>query len=130
MNAMSKWLVIVNPNAGTRKGIRDWKEISQLLTKSAIEFEHVFTEGIGHAIKITTDCIREGYRRIIVVGGDGTLNEVINGIFRQQEVPGTEFVVGTKTGMNSSPARVAALKRLSPVISWYFPSPRSRTVTG
>lgn len=94
MDAMSKWLVIVNPNAGTRKGIRDWKEISHLLTKSAIEFEHVFTEGIGHAIKITTESIMAGYRRFIVVGGDGTLNEVINGIFLQSEVPSLEFVVG------------------------------------
>lgn len=93
MSTLSKWLVIVNPNSGTRKGIRDWKEISTLLSKAAFEFDHILTEGIGHAIRITRDKIQEGYRKIIVVGGDGTMNEVINGIFKQEAAPSTEITV-------------------------------------
>jgi YegS/Rv2252/BmrU family lipid kinase len=38
--------------------------------------------------------VKEGFRKIIVVGGDGTLNEVVNGLLSQKEVPGTEFTVG------------------------------------
>ena len=93
MSTPSHWLVIVNPNSGTRKGIRDWKDISHLLVKEGFAFDARFTEGIGHAIRITQEKILEGYRRIIVVGGDGTMNEVINGIFSQQAVPSTEITV-------------------------------------
>ena len=81
-----EWFVLVNPNAGKRKGEKDWLEISAKITASGIKFEHVFTEHRGHAVILTRKCIENGYRNIIVVGGDGTLNEVVNGIFLQKEI--------------------------------------------
>ena len=76
-----EWLIIVNPNAGNGKGGRDWEKISALLNKADIKFTSKFTERRGHAINITSESIKEGYRNITAVGGDGTLNEVVNGIF-------------------------------------------------
>ena len=90
----NKWLVIVNPNAGKRRGERDWTEISGLLTEAGFEFIAEFTKHRDHAISLTQDYIRQGIRKIIVVGGDGTLNEVVNGIFIQEEVKTTEIMVG------------------------------------
>ena len=87
-----EWFVIVNPNAGKRKGEKDWLEIAALLTAERIEFVNVFTEHRGHAVVLTRKYIENGYRNIIVVGGDGTLNEVVNGIFTQAHVP-TDNVV-------------------------------------
>jgi YegS/Rv2252/BmrU family lipid kinase len=43
---------------------------------------------------ITRRKIREGYRKFIIVGGDGTLNETINGIFAQKELEPTEITIG------------------------------------
>lgn len=83
-----EWFVIVNPNAGKRKGEKDWLEIAALLTEAGIQFVNVFTEHRGHAVLLTRKYIENGYRNIIVVGGDGTLNEVVNGIFTQAHVPG------------------------------------------
>jgi diacylglycerol kinase (ATP) len=90
----NRWLVIVNPNAGKRKGEKDWPEISALLTGAGFEFIHEFTAHRDHATTLTEKYIREGFRKIIVVGGDGTLNEVVNGIFRQDKVMTTDVTVG------------------------------------
>lgn len=84
----------MNPNAGTKKGEKDWHTISDLLQAQQIPFVSHFTRAKGHAIEITADHIRKGHRRFIVVGGDGTLNEVVNGIFTQDDVPSLDFLVG------------------------------------
>ena len=98
INASNKvndhWIAIVNPNAGTKKGEKDWLIISKLLRDSQIKFREFFTKQKGHAITLTRDTIAEGYRQYIVVGGDGTLNEVVNGIFSQDNVASSDFIVG------------------------------------
>ncbi len=81
-----EWFVIVNPNAGKRKGEKDWLEIAAQLTVAGIEYASVFTEHRGHAVDLTRKYVENGYRNIIVVGGDGTLNEVVNGIFTQAHI--------------------------------------------
>ena len=82
-----EWFVIVNPNAGKRKGEKDWLEIAAQLTAAGIVYDSVFTEHRGHAVDLTRKYVENGYRNIIVVGGDGTLNEVVNGIFTQAHIP-------------------------------------------
>ncbi len=89
-----KWFFIVNPNAGSRKGTRDWPKILKLIKDSGIPYEAVFSTHRGHAIDLTLHCIKQGFRRIAVVGGDGSLNEVLNGIFSQNDVPKNEILVG------------------------------------
>ena len=84
-------LVIVNPNAGKGKGEKDWSRISALLTRYGIACTPRFTEAARHAIELTIRGIMEGFRRIIVVGGDGTMNEVVNGVFLQETCQTTDI---------------------------------------
>jgi diacylglycerol kinase (ATP) len=87
MNKISdrqEWFVIVNPNAGNNKGRKDWEKISSGLKKHGIIWSEFFTERKGHAIAISQEAISQGYRKILCVGGDGTLNEIVNGAFGQQ----------------------------------------------
>ncbi len=91
------WLVIVNPNAGNKKGIKDWDTISDLLSAYQIEYESFFTESKKHAIGLAEKGIRGGFRKIIAVGGDGTMNEVINGCFVQDVCPTTDLVIANIT---------------------------------
>ena len=94
-NSGSKdWLTIVNPNAGNGKGEKDWNRISSLFEKNNIPIVPVITGKKGDATLITRDKIGEGYRKIISVGGDGTLNEIVNGIFTQDHCPTTEIFLG------------------------------------
>ncbi len=92
-NTVVEWMVIVNPNAGSGRGKRDWGIISALLTKYGISYKNVFTECPKHAIHLTHDCILQGFRNFIVVGGDGTLNEVVNGVFSQDTCSSLDIVL-------------------------------------
>jgi YegS/Rv2252/BmrU family lipid kinase len=88
------WQVIVNPNAGHGKGRKDWSRISSLLEKYGISFQVCFTEARRHAIVIANKAVKSGFRKFIVVGGDGTLNEVVNGVFSQRTCPGSDITLG------------------------------------
>ena len=90
----NNWLVVVNPKASVGKAEKDWPIIKQLLMNEGIDFDDVLTEYPRHAIEIVRDAIVEkGYRKIISVGGDGTNNEIINGIFTQDVVPITDITM-------------------------------------
>ena len=90
----NKWLVVVNPKASVGKSGKDWPQIRQILINEGIEFDDVLTEYPRHAIEIVRNAIVEkGYRKFIAVGGDGTNNEVINGIFTQDTMPTTEITM-------------------------------------
>jgi diacylglycerol kinase (ATP) len=90
----TEWFVIVNPNAGKRKGQHDWLSIARLLNEAGIQFINIFTEHRDHAVQLSRRYIEKGFRNIIVVGGDGTLNEVVNGIFTQGAVAPSEICLG------------------------------------
>lgn len=89
----AEWFVIVNPNAGRRKGEKDWLEIARLLTEAQLKFTAVFTDCPNHAVKLSRKYIEAGFRKIIVVGGDGTLNEVVNGVFSQRKFAPHEIIL-------------------------------------
>lgn len=93
MSGAHKWFVIVNPVAGYGRGLDDFPEISKLLREEGIRYEPVFTEHNCHATELTVTAVKSGYRHIIVVGGDGTLHEVVNGLFIQQEVDPREVML-------------------------------------
>lgn len=89
-----KWFVIVNPIAGGGKGLDDYPLISKLLRDYGIRAEAMFTEHKHHATEIMVQAITSGYRHIIVIGGDGTLHEAINGLFIQKCVAPTDVTIG------------------------------------
>ncbi len=93
-----QWLVVVNPNAGRRRGLIDWEKISGHLNRYHLKYTPVFTERPGHATEIVIEHVEQkGYRRIVVVGGDGTMNEVVNGIFGQKRFKTTDITLGMIT---------------------------------
>ncbi len=89
-----KWIAIVNPNAGAGKCGRDWPKIKILLDKYNVSYDAFFTRRRLHAMVITRQKIREGYRKVLVVGGDGTMNETINGLFSEKDLITTDITLG------------------------------------
>lgn len=72
--------VIVNPSAGGGSTGKKWPHISELLSDAGLSFDHEFTEGVGHGTDIAKEAVAKGYELVIAVGGDGTVNEVVNGL--------------------------------------------------
>lgn len=75
-----KWGVIYNPKAGTRKVQKRWKEIKEYMDSKGVSYDYVQSEGFGSVERLAGILANNGYRTIVVVGGDGALNDAINGI--------------------------------------------------
>lgn len=89
-----RWFVIVNPAAGGGRGLDAFPQISKYLREAGLDCEPAFTEHKCHATELAVTAVREGFRRILVVGGDGTLHEVVNGLFIQQQVAPDAVLLG------------------------------------
>ncbi len=89
-----EWFAVVNPNAGNGKGKKDWSRISELFKKNDIRLSSKSTEKRGQAIYYARELIANGYRKLIAVGGDGTLNEIINGVFTQNYCSPKDILIG------------------------------------
>ena len=77
---------IVNPNAGSRKGMHCWEEIKTYLLTEGIEFRELLTKGEGDAMRFAERITGRGRPDVIVVvGGDGTLHETVSGMKKETE---------------------------------------------
>ena len=91
--------VIVNPVAGAYSTRRKWHIISRLLRRVGLSFDFQYTEGVGHAIELARAAASDGYRYLVAVGGDGTVNEVANGILYSTGATKTSLgIISTGTG--------------------------------
>ncbi|BAB05672.1 BH1953 [Halalkalibacterium halodurans C-125] len=72
--------LIVNKASGNGKGQRTWKKVEYELQIRNTPYLVRFTSGSGHATTIVKELLTEGVKTIIAVGGDGTINEVANGL--------------------------------------------------
>lgn len=93
MEINHRWFVIINPVAGKCKGLSDWPLISKLLRNNDVQYDAVFTEKKYHATELAVEAVNKSYKKIIVVGGDGTLHEVVNGVFIQQKASTTDITI-------------------------------------
>ena len=75
-----KWGEIYNPKAGTRKVKKRWKEIKEYMDSKGVDYDYVQSEGFGSVERLAKILANNGYRTIVIVGGDGALNDAINGI--------------------------------------------------
>jgi len=72
--------IILNPIAGNGNGLKASPQIEKLLNQNNLSFDLVHTERVGHGIELAHQAVKDGCNVIIAAGGDGTVNEVINGL--------------------------------------------------
>ncbi len=78
-----KTFVIANPNAGNGKVKQEWNQIERLLRAKLPAMDWAFSEGPDHATLLSREAFRDGWDMVVAVGGDGTVNEVINGFYEK-----------------------------------------------
>ncbi len=73
-------LLIVNPVAAGGKTGKVWPDVENELHSLGLAFDHRFTEEPNHATALAREGVDQGYETVVAVGGDGTINEVVNGL--------------------------------------------------
>ncbi len=72
--------VILNPAAGRGKAGQTWPSVARLLRDAGLDFDLVVTERIGQAVGLAKEAAQAGHRRVVAAGGDGTVQEVVQGL--------------------------------------------------
>ena len=81
------WLIVVNVFAASKKAGELWRRAESLLKYQGVQYECRYTGDSGNACRIAEDASREGYRKFVAVGGDGTVHDVLNGIMTFVDSP-------------------------------------------
>ena len=81
------WSIIANPVSGRGKGKRNASRLAQLLNRSGIQINVLWTTGPGEAQWLAGQAVKDGIDGLLVCGGDGTLHEVINGLLSTSKHP-------------------------------------------
>ncbi len=77
--------IILNPKAGKGRALGRKEEICARMDQSGVKYEIVLTEGIGHATELAYASDPAQWSVLVSAGGDGTANEIVNGLMRRVE---------------------------------------------
>ncbi len=117
-------LLIHNPNAGNggraRRGTLD--QARHIFSRGGIATEIAETTGPGHATEIAHRAASEGRQLVIACGGDGTLNEIVNGLASQQN--------GHRVPLALLPGGTANILAKELDLPWDIPSAAKKLVRG
>jgi diacylglycerol kinase (ATP) len=113
--------VVVNPRSAGGRTSREWKEIERLLGAAFPQMSVAFSKQRGDATALVREALAEGHSEIVAVGGDGTINEAMNGFFDDEGSIAPDAVFGFVTSgtggdfrksFGIAPGYAAAIARL------------------
>ena len=90
----SLWFIIVNPASGSGKTRSRWKKIKRELIRVGIKFEFSLTQYSGEEASLAASAATKGYQKLVVVGGDGTMQKVVSGVYSQKKVAPKNILIG------------------------------------
>ncbi|MYB53260.1 MAG: diacylglycerol kinase family lipid kinase [Acidobacteriia bacterium] len=106
--------VILNPKAGSGRSLRTWPRLQPLLEGRLGPVEALFTEAPGHATELARGALESGADLVVAIGGDGTLNEVVNGFLTDGRAVSEQAAVALlPLGTGGDFKRSAALPEIS-----------------
>jgi diacylglycerol kinase (ATP) len=128
---MAKTLVILNPVSGNGRAEKRWSQIAAALRGGGLNFDLARTTAPRAGVSIAEQAKRDGYETLIAVGGDGTTNEVANGLLRasQGEPAGTLGVIPVGSGNDFTKMLSGLPQPGSPELTWRESIPRLLAAT-
>ena len=120
------WLAVINPAAGGGRAAHRWPRLSRELSRAGVAFDVVTTQHAGEAILLAREAVAAGYRRLLAVGGDGILHEIVNGVLAQAAVDPSQVCIGAAPlGSGNDWARGRGLPRTTAALARCLASGRS-----
>jgi YegS/Rv2252/BmrU family lipid kinase len=98
-----------------------------LFKGNGLQFEYSLTEAPGHAIELARDAAKNGYDMVVSVGGDGTINEVVNGLYASGNIKENSLGI-VSTGTGSDYIRTVGIPRRCDEACRRLIEPKKRTV--
>jgi len=92
--SVTKYKIILNPIANKGKAAALIPEIETSLTALKLDYDLVVTEGVGHAISLAKEAALQKFDVVVSAGGDGTSNEVLNGLMQARKAGAKNIVMG------------------------------------
>jgi len=89
--------VVVNPRSANGRTGREWRAIETALGRAYPHMSVAFTRARREATQLVRNALREGHHEIIAIGGDGTINEAVNGFFDANGPVAPDAVLGCVT---------------------------------
>jgi len=108
---MPATFVIVNPASGGGKTGKRWRGLDARMRAEGAQFDVEFTREPGHAEQLARQAALAGVSTLLIVGGDGTLNEVVNGLIQNDRPLGETTIGILPVGTGSDFARALGLPR-------------------
>jgi len=96
-----KLLFIINPNSGLKKSLKVFNNYKDKIINLGFSYKFIITEYKGHAESIVQNLPTSEFCRIIVMGGDGTINEVLSGLYLSNKLESTNIAI-IPTGSGNS----------------------------
>jgi len=128
---LSTWYIIVNPSSGKKIYRRAVKSVQEALQACNQTGELQFTQQEGHAVELARQAVNRGYKQLIVIGGDGTLNEVINGVLSSDCTPSEEILIAAiPSGTGNDWIRQWKITRKTNLIRYFCAGKRIRVDAG
>src|SRR4030042_4482222 len=95
--------------------------------KAGLLFEHTLTEAPGHAIELAKEAAKNGYDMVVSVGGDGTIHEIVNGLYESGNLKDNLLGI-VETGTGSDYVRTTGTPRDYEEACRLFLNPKHPTV--
>lgn len=91
----NRTIVILNPSSGRGRAARIKGTLQNALTAAGVTFDYVETTAQGQGIELARQAAADGYGTVVAVGGDGTVNEVVNGLLQgpQRDQPESKLAI-------------------------------------
>lgn len=87
------WFIIVNPVSGSGRARRFLPRLCAALDRRRLPYECATTTAPGDAAQRVAQALRDGHRRLLALGGDGSFHELVNGLVAQADIAPTECLV-------------------------------------